>query len=58
MIVRRTGHIITIASAGGLIAAPRLVDYCSAKFASVGFDEALRLELQVTDKMKPCINTI
>jgi len=35
-----------------------VVDYCSSKFAAVGFDEALRLELQVIDEMKPSINTI
>jgi all-trans-retinol dehydrogenase (NAD+) len=45
MMERGTGHIVTIASAGGLVAAPRLTDYSASKFAAVGFDEALRLEL-------------
>jgi all-trans-retinol dehydrogenase (NAD+) len=45
MVERNTGHIVTIASAGGLVAAPRLTDYSASKFAAVGLDEALRLEL-------------
>lgn len=46
MIARGRGHIVTIASAGGLTATVRQVDYSSSKFAAVGFDEALRLELK------------
>ncbi|NIR45548.1 MAG: SDR family oxidoreductase [Gemmatimonadetes bacterium] len=46
MIERDSGHIVTVASAGGLVAAPRLSDYSASKFAAVGFDEALRLELR------------
>lgn len=48
MVERNRGHIVTIASAGGLVAAPRLSDYSATKFAAVGFDEALRLELAKT----------
>ncbi|XP_058062591.1 short-chain dehydrogenase/reductase family 16C member 6 [Anopheles bellator] len=40
------GHIITIASLAGHVGISKLVDYCSSKFAAVGFDEALRLELE------------
>lgn len=39
------GHIVTIASLAGHVGMSKLVDYCSSKFAAVGFDEALRLEL-------------
>lgn len=46
MVGRNTGHIVTIASAGGLVGAPRLTDYSASKFAAVGFDEALRMEMQ------------
>jgi all-trans-retinol dehydrogenase (NAD+) len=46
MMERNGGHIVTIASAGGLVGAPRLIDYSASKFAAVGFDEALRLELK------------
>ncbi len=40
------GHIVTIASASGIAAAPRLSDYSASKAAAIGFDEALRLELR------------
>ncbi len=46
MIERGRGHIVTIASAGGIVGTARLTDYCSSKFAAVGFDDALRLELK------------
>src|SRR6185436_10492924 len=43
---RNHGHIVTIASAAGLVGTARLTDYCSSKFAAVGFDDSLRLELE------------
>lgn len=46
MVRRDRGHIVTIASAGGVIGTKRLVDYCSSKFAAFGFDEALRMEIR------------
>lgn len=46
MLERGQGHIVTIASAGGLVGTARLTDYCASKFAAVGFDESLRLELR------------
>ncbi|GJQ79962.1 hypothetical protein Trydic_g9440 [Trypoxylus dichotomus] len=46
MIENSNGHIITIASMAGHTGTPKLVDYCSSKFAAVGFDEALRVELE------------
>jgi all-trans-retinol dehydrogenase (NAD+) len=46
MIKRDSGHIVTIASAGGLVGTARLTDYCASKFAAVGFDDSLRLELK------------
>jgi all-trans-retinol dehydrogenase (NAD+) len=39
------GHIVTIASAAGLIGAPKMTDYAASKHAAVGFDDALRSEL-------------
>jgi len=45
MIARGTGHVVTIASAGGICGTARLVDYCASKFAAMGFDDSLRLEL-------------
>ncbi|XP_011300914.1 short-chain dehydrogenase/reductase family 16C member 6 [Fopius arisanus] len=40
------GHIVSIASLAGHVGIPKLVDYCASKFAAVGFDEALRMELE------------
>lgn len=46
MIKKNQGHIVTIASLAGHVGTGKLVDYCSSKHAAVGFDEALRLELE------------
>lgn len=45
MIARRRGHIVTIASVAGHLASAALTDYCASKFANVGLDLALRVEL-------------
>lgn len=47
MLEKDHGHIVTIASLAGHVGIAKLVDYCSSKFAAVGFDEALRLELEL-----------
>jgi len=47
MIKSNSGHIVTIASAAGLVGVNGLADYAASKFAAVGFDESLRLELKV-----------
>lgn len=46
MIAQNSGHIVTIASAGGLIGVPKMTDYSASKFAAVGFDDSLRVELK------------
>ncbi len=46
MLEQNKGHVVTIASSAGLVGTSKLVDYCSSKFAAVGFDEALRAELR------------
>ena len=46
MIERGSGHVVNVASAAGLIGSPRETDYAASKFAAVGFNEALRLELK------------
>jgi all-trans-retinol dehydrogenase (NAD+) len=46
MLERDSGHLVTIASAAGLAGTSKLTDYCSSKFAAVGFDESLRVELK------------
>jgi len=45
MIRRNQGHVVTIASASGLIGVAKLSDYAASKWAAVGFDESLRAEL-------------
>jgi all-trans-retinol dehydrogenase (NAD+) len=46
MMATNKGHIVSIASVAGLSGSVRLSDYCASKFAAVGFEESLRLELQ------------
>jgi all-trans-retinol dehydrogenase (NAD+) len=46
MIQRNSGHIVTIASAAGLVGTAKLIDYCASKFAAVGYADALRVELK------------
>ncbi|XP_014480778.1 PREDICTED: short-chain dehydrogenase/reductase family 16C member 6-like [Dinoponera quadriceps] len=46
MMESNKGHIVSIASLAGHCGVPKLVDYCASKFAAVGFDEALRIELE------------
>lgn len=45
MLERGHGHVVTVASAAGIVGTPKLADYCASKFAAVGFDESLRLEM-------------
>jgi hypothetical protein len=45
MIARRQGHIINMASVGGMIGAPTYTIYAATKFGLRGFTEALRREL-------------
>ncbi|HSL22976.1 MAG TPA: SDR family oxidoreductase [Vicinamibacterales bacterium] len=46
MIERGRGHIVTMASAAGLVGVSRQTDYSASKHAAVGFDESLRYELR------------
>ncbi len=46
MIERGRGHIVTMASAAGIVGVSRMVDYCASKAAAFGFDEALRMEIR------------
>lgn len=46
MIKANFGHLVTIASAAGWIGVNSLADYCASKFASVGFNESIRMELR------------
>lgn len=46
MIERDHGHVVTIASASGYIGVAKLADYAASKWAAIGFDESLRMELK------------
>ena len=45
MVDRNRGHVVTIASAAGLVGVARQTDYSASKHAAVGFNESLRAEL-------------
>lgn len=45
MMKNNRGHICSVASIAGLLGAYQLTDYCASKFGALGFEEALRLEL-------------
>lgn len=47
MIKKGSGHIITIASAAGMIANPRMAVYAASKWAVLGWSESLRLEMEI-----------
>jgi short-subunit dehydrogenase len=46
MLERRRGHVVTLASAAGLVGVVRQTDYSASKHAAVGFAESLRYELR------------
>jgi all-trans-retinol dehydrogenase (NAD+) len=46
MIERNSGHIVTMASAAGLLGVDRQTDYSASKHAAIGFAESLRAELK------------
>jgi all-trans-retinol dehydrogenase (NAD+) len=54
MLEKNRGHLVNIASAGGMIGVAKMSDYSASKFAHFGFDEALRMELR---QMKKNIHT-
>jgi short-subunit dehydrogenase len=45
MIAANRGHLVTIASAAGLVSNPRMAVYCASKWAAVGWSDSIRLEL-------------
>jgi len=52
MIAKKEGHLVTIASSAGWIGVPGLADYCASKYAAVGFDESMRVELKKMSQSK------
>jgi all-trans-retinol dehydrogenase (NAD+) len=49
MIERRTGYVVTVASAAGLVAGSKMADYAASKAGAIAFNEALRNELRDQD---------
>ena len=47
MLKRRTGHVCTIASAGGMLGNPRMSVYGASKWGAIGWSDSMRIELQV-----------
>lgn len=47
MVENNKGHIVTIASILGHMSVSQLADYCASKFAAVGLNEGLRMELNI-----------
>lgn len=46
-LVEQRGHLVTIASAAGLVGVPRQTDYAASKHGAIGFHESLRQELRI-----------
>jgi len=57
MAKRNRGHVVTIASAAGLVGVCGLVDYCASKFGAVGINDSLRREFK-RDKLYGCKTTV
>ena len=50
MIERNSGHICTIASAGGMLGNPKMSVYGASKWGAIGWSESLRIELNSAKK--------
>lgn len=46
MVEKNHGHVVTVASIGAYVQAPRMVDYNASKAAALSFHEGLKLELK------------
>lgn len=46
MISRGSGHIVTIASAAGMLANPKMAVYAASKWAVLGWSESVRIEME------------
>jgi all-trans-retinol dehydrogenase (NAD+) len=63
MIANKEGHVVNMASAGGLLGVPYISDYCATKFAVIGLTESLRQEFKLKGLRKirftyVCPNTV
>lgn len=46
MIKKNNGHIVTIASAGGMVGNPKMSLYVASKWAAIGWSDSIRLEME------------
>ena len=63
MVEKKEGHVVNMASAGGLLGVPYISDYAASKFAVVGLTESLRQEFKLRGLRKVrftyvCPNTV
>jgi all-trans-retinol dehydrogenase (NAD+) len=63
MLAIRSGHIVNMASAGGVLGVPYISDYCATKFGVIGLTESVRQELKLLGFKKikvsyVCPNTV
>ncbi len=63
MVEKKEGHVVNMASAGGLLGVPYISDYAASKFAVVGLTESLRQEFKLAGLRKirftyVCPNTV
>lgn len=57
MLERNSGHICTIASAGGMLSNPKMSVYAASKWGAIGWSDSVRIELQEM-KSKVRITTV
>jgi short-subunit dehydrogenase len=50
MVEKNSGHIVNIASAGGMVGNPKMSTYVSSKWALIGWSDSLRLEMEKLHK--------
>ena len=58
MMMHNKGHVVTIASVGGVVRISQLMDYCSSKFGTMGFTESLEIEMTVVGKNGINVTTV
>ena len=54
MIEQDQGQIVSVASMAGIAGNAYMADYCASKFAAVGLQESLRIEMKLARKNIVC----
>lgn len=50
MLTQNSGHVINIASSGGIISNPKMSVYAASKWSLIGWSDSLRLEMKQLEK--------